>query len=43
MRAVGRAYSELADIATQLATAIEHEDRASGLLPRQASKRRRPA
>jgi hypothetical protein len=43
MRAVGRAYSELGDIASQLATAIEAEDRASGLLPRQASKRRRPA
>jgi hypothetical protein len=43
MRAVGRAYSELGDIASQLATAIEAEDRASGLLPRQVAKRRRPA
>ena len=43
MRAVGRAYAELGDIATQLAKAIEREDRASGLLPAPAAKRRRSA
>ena len=43
MRAVGRAYAELADIATQLAKAIEREDRASGLLAAPAAKRRRSA
>ena len=43
MRAVGRAYSELAESASQLASAVEREDRASGLLPAAASKRRRSA
>jgi hypothetical protein len=43
MRAVGRAYAELAEIASQLAKAVEREDRASGLLPRAATKRRRSA
>jgi len=43
MRAVGRAYAELAEIAAQLAKAVEREDRASGLLPRPATKRRRSA
>ena len=43
MRAVGRAYAELAEIAAQLAKAVERDDRASGLLPRAATKRRRSA
>ena len=43
MRAVGRAYAELAEIASQLAKAIERGDRAAGLLPRTATKRRRSA
>jgi hypothetical protein len=43
MRAVGRAYSDLAEIASQLAMAVEREDRASGLLPPAVSKRRRSA
>jgi hypothetical protein len=43
MRAVGRAYAELGEIAGQLAKAVEEEDRASGLLPRAASRRRRSA
>jgi hypothetical protein len=43
MRAVGRAYAELAEIASELAKAVEREDRASGLLPRAANKRRRSA
>ena len=43
MRAVGRAYAELAEITAQLATAVEREDRASGLLPPPAAKRRRSA
>ena len=42
MRAVGRAYSEIADLASRLAKAVEREDRASGLLP-PAAKRRRSA
>lgn len=33
MRAVARAYGDLADIAMELANAIEREDRASRLLP----------
>jgi hypothetical protein len=33
MRAVGRAYADLAEIAGELAKAVEREDRASGLLP----------
>jgi hypothetical protein len=43
MRAVGRAYAELAEIASQLAKSVEREDRASGLLPAAAAKRRRSA
>jgi hypothetical protein len=43
MRAVGRAYAELSEIASQLARAVEREDRASGLLPPAGSKRRRSA
>lgn len=43
MRAVGHAYAELADIAAQLAKAVEREDRTSGLLPPPASRRRRSA
>jgi len=43
MRAVGRAYAELADVASQLAKAIEREDRSSGLLPHAPAKRRRSA
>ena len=39
LRAVGRAYAELAEIASELARAVEREDRASGLL--RASRRRR--
>jgi hypothetical protein len=42
MRAVGRAYAELAEIASELAKAVEREDRQSGLLP-PATKRRRSA
>ena len=42
MRAVGHGYSELADITSQLAKAVERQDRASGLLPA-ASRRRRSA
>jgi len=42
MKAVGRAYAELAEIGAELATAVEREDRASGLLP-PATKRRRSA
>jgi hypothetical protein len=41
VRAVGRAYAELGEIASQLAEAVEREDRASGLLPAAARKRRR--
>lgn len=43
IRAVGRAYAELAEITSQLADAIEREDRASGLLPRTVGRRRRSA
>jgi hypothetical protein len=42
MRAVGRAYAELAEVAAELAKAVEREDRQSGLLP-PAAKRRRSA
>jgi hypothetical protein len=42
IRAVGRAYAELAEIGSQLARAVERQDRASGLL-RAALKRRRSA
>ena len=43
MRAVGRAYAELADVARELATVVERQDRADGLLPRVARKRARSA
>jgi hypothetical protein len=36
---VARAYDELADAAEALASAIEREDRASGLLPRARARR----
>lgn len=42
IRAVGRAYAELGEIASQLARAIERDDRASGLLPPLRTRRRRP-
>ena len=42
MRAVGRAYAELAEVSSELAKAVEREDRASGLLA-PAAKRRRSA
>jgi hypothetical protein len=41
MRAVGRAYAEIAEIASALATAVEREDRSSGRLP--PARRRRSA
>ena len=41
MRAVGQAYSEIAEIASALAKAVEREDRSSGLLP--PARRRRSA
>ena len=40
MRAVGRAYAELAEVASELAKAVQREDRASGLLPASAKRRR---
>jgi hypothetical protein len=43
IRAVGRAYSELAEVASELAVAVKREDRVSGLLPAEASKRRKSA
>ncbi len=43
MRAVGRAYAELAEIADELAVAIEREDRESGLIPPDAATQRRSA
>ena len=43
IRAVGRAYAELADIASQLAKAVAREDRASGRLPPARTARRRSA
>ena len=43
MRAVARAYSELAEVTSQLAKAVEREDRASGLLAPVTSRRRRSA
>jgi hypothetical protein len=43
LRAVGRAYAELADVASQLAEAIETEDRASGLLAAPRRRRRKSA
>jgi hypothetical protein len=42
LRAVGRAYAELAEIASQLAQAVEREDRTSGVL-RAARRNRRTA
>jgi hypothetical protein len=41
IRAVGRAYEELAEIAEQLADTVDRHDRANGLLP--AGKRRTSA
>jgi hypothetical protein len=43
MRAVGHAYSELAETASLLAQAVERQDRSSGLLPPATAKRRRSA
>jgi hypothetical protein len=43
LRAVGRAYAELADVASELADAVEREDRASGLLRAGRRKRRTAA
>ena len=40
LRAVASAYAELADVASRLADAVEHEDRASGLLPSSGRRRR---
>jgi hypothetical protein len=41
IRAVGRAYAELADVAAQLAGAVEREDGASGLFAAVARRRGR--
>jgi hypothetical protein len=43
LRAVGRAYAELGEVAAQLAEAVDREDRASGLLPAAVRKRRKAA
>lgn len=43
LRAVARAYVDLADVASGLADAVEREDRASGLLPPRRTGRRRAA
>lgn len=43
LRAVGHAYAEVAEIASQLARAVERADRASGLLPGAGTRRRRSA
>jgi hypothetical protein len=43
LRAVARAYAELADVASELAAAVEREDRDSGLLPARRAGRRRAA
>ena len=43
MRAVGRAYAELAEIAEQLASVVKREDRKSGLLAPVTAKARRSA
>lgn len=43
MRAVARGYTDLAQIAAELANAIEREDRANGLLPVAKPKRSRAA
>ncbi len=41
LRAVARAYVELAEVASELAAAVERDDRASGLLPPRRTGRRR--
>lgn len=43
LRAVGNAYAELADVASQLADVVEEQDRASGVLPSSGRPRRRSA
>jgi hypothetical protein len=43
LRAVASAYADLAEVASQLADAVEREDRASGLLPSSGRRRRRSA
>jgi hypothetical protein len=43
LRAVGRAYAELGEVASQLAAAVEREDRESGLLPARRRRRGRAA
>jgi hypothetical protein len=43
LRAVARAYAELAEIAGGLAKAIERQDRDSGLLPPRSGRRRTAA
>jgi hypothetical protein len=43
MRAVGRAYTELAEVATKLAQVVEREDRASGLLLTSSGRGRKTA
>jgi hypothetical protein len=43
MRAVAQAYTELAHVASELARTVERQDRASGLLPRPAARRRKTA
>lgn len=43
IRAVGRAYSELAEVASELAAAVERGDRVNGLLPAEARERRKSA
>ena len=41
LRAVGRAYADLADVLSKLAAAVEREDRERGLLPVRRRSRRR--
>src|SRR5947209_11016641 len=41
LRAVARAYTELADITAELAKAVERQDRSTGLLPPAKTGRRR--
>lgn len=43
MRAVARAYAEVTDVASELARAVQRQDRASGLLPAAAGRRRKTA
>jgi len=43
IRAVGHAYRELAEVASQLAQAVDREDRSTGLLPAAPRRRRRSA